>query len=300
MGDMTTLITGATGFIGSRLMHRMNQAHLLCRNPEQARKRFPGARAFPWSTDVPPPAQSLAGVDLVFHLAGESIFAGRWNPEKKQRIRDSRVIGTRNLVDSFTHCATPPKTLVAASAVGFYGDRGDTLLDETAPNGDDFLARVCREWEEEALAASRFGTRVVTVRFGVVLGKNGGALKTMLPAFSMGLGGRLASGDQYMSWIHIDDLVALLLFCAGNEQISGPVNGVSPEPVTNRFFTRTLGRVVRRPAFLHLPAFILRLVLGECSSVLTSSQNVFPQKAIQAGFTYTYPTLDKALRSIFN
>ncbi len=276
---MRALVTGATGFVGSRLVPRIAEPVFLSRDPQRAREKF--ARATPHYWDplaAAPPADAFAGVDAIFHLAGESVGEGRWSAAKKQRIRDSRILGTRHLVEGLAALEQRPRVLVAASAIGYYGSRGDETLDESSPPGNDFLARVCCDWEAEARAAEKLGVRVVCARFGIVLGQ-GGALAKMLLPFKLGLGGRLGDGRQWMSWVHIDDVVGILLAAAGEEQYRGPVNTVAPEPVTNREFTRVLASVLHRPAIFPVPALALRLAVGEFSEVLLGSQRVLPKAA---------------------
>lgn len=295
---MHALITGGTGFIGRYLVKRLARPVVLGRDPEQIRRELGDVEANRWDARSPLDPDLLTGVDTVFHLAGEPIASGRWDTEKKERIRKSRVEGTRLLVDALGRTAAPPATLICASAIGFYGSRGDEILSESSPAGHDFLAGVCGEWEEEAKRAERFGVRVVSLRIGVVLGPDGGALEKMLPPFRLGLGGRLGSGRQYMSWIHRDDLVGLLLHAADNETLHGPVNAVAPQPVTNREFTATLARVLHRPALLPVPAFILKMALGEFADVLLGSQRVIPEKAQKAGFHFAHQRLDETLAGL--
>jgi len=297
---MRSLITGGTGFVGRHLIRKLENPVVLSRNPEKARQ-IPGVTdTFAWNIDELPHAESFEGIDCIFHLAGESVFKGRWNTAKKIRIRDSRIHGTRNLVQRLSTLEQPPKTLICASAIGYYGSRGDEELTEISHPGTDFLSTVCMAWEEEAHKATTFGARVVQVRIGVVLGSDGGALKQMLLPFKICMGGRLGNGHQYMSWIHIDDLVELLLHAAMTQDLHGPINGVSPHPVTNREFTKTLATAVNRPAFFPVPGSILRLVLGEFASVLLDSQRVLPEKTMQHGYTFIYPELNQALRSLIN
>lgn len=234
----------------------------------------------------------------MFNLAGEPVAEGRWTAEKKARIRDSRVLGTRRLVEGLKQLDRRPRVLVSASAVGWYADSGDRELTEAEPPADTFLGEVCAAWEQEARAAEPLGIRVVLVRIGLVLGPGGGAMGQMLPLFRLGLGGRLGSGRQWMPWIHLDDLVGLLLFAARCETLRGPMNAAAPHPVTNAEFTRTLGRVLHRPAFLPAPAFGLRLALGEFASVLLASQRVLPRAALAAGYEFQYSELEPALRSV--
>lgn len=295
---MHALITGGTGFIGRNLVKRLAKPVVLGRDPERIRRELGDVEANRWDARSPLDPDLFTGIDTVFHLAGEPIASGRWDTEKKERIRKSRVEGTRLLVDALGRTAAPPATLICASAIGFYGSRGDEILSESSPAGHDFLAGVCGEWEEEAKRAERFGVRVVSLRIGVVLGPDGGALEKMLPPFRLGLGGRLGSGRQYMSWIHRDDLVGLLLHAADNETLHGPVNAVAPQPVTNREFTATLARVLHRPALLPVPAFILKMALGEFADVLLGSQRVIPEKAQKAGFHFAHQRLDETLAGL--
>jgi uncharacterized protein (TIGR01777 family) len=292
------LVTGATGFIGRHLLPWLKWPAVLTRNPERAGTALANVEIHRWEPETgPPPAEAFRGVDTVFHLAGESVAAGRWSATRKQRIRDSRVLGTRHLVAALAALKERPAVLVSASAIGYYGDRGDEALDEDALPGNDFLAGVCKEWEAEANQAAELGIRVVTPRIGIVLGKGGGALEKMLTPFRLGLGGRLGSGRQWMSWIHIDDLIGLLLY-AGPRHISGPMNAVAPNPVTNREFTRELAGALRRPAVFPVPEFALKLAFGEMAGVLLSSQRVVPAVAQRTGYRFQYPRLADALREI--
>jgi uncharacterized protein (TIGR01777 family) len=242
---------------------------------------------------------AVKDVDTVFHLAGESVAAGRWTKKRKARIRDSRVFGTRHLIEALSQlpASERPRVLVSASAVGYYGSRGEETLTEESPPGDDFLADVCREWEHEAARAADLGIRTAMLRIGIVLGPGGGALQKMLPPFRFGVGGRLGAGRQWMPWIHVDDLAALFLHVAKTDTIRGPVNAVAPEPVRNRDFTKTLAKVLHRPAVLPAPYFGLRLLFGEFAQVLFASQKVEPRVAMATGFLYRYPRLEEALRA---
>jgi uncharacterized protein (TIGR01777 family) len=295
---MKTLITGATGLIGRRLIATLENVRVLSRSPERAAKtlgnqvevhRWPGG-------SVPLEAAALEGVDTVVHLAGEPIAAARWSDEQKERIRASRVEGTRSLVAAIRASEKRPKVLVCASAIGFYGDRGDEELRETASPGTGFLSDVCVAWEEEAHEARALGVRVVTLRIGVVLASDGGALDKMLLPFKMGVGGRLGHGRQWMPWVHVDDVVGLVGHAIETQELDGPMNAVSPGVVTNADFTRALGRALRRPAVLFVPRFALRAALGQLSELLFASHRVVPTVAAQTGYTFRFSELDEALR----
>jgi uncharacterized protein (TIGR01777 family) len=240
---------------------------------------------------------ALRGADAIVHLAGEGIAEARWTASRKRAIRDSRVDTSLALVRALGQldASVRPRVLVSASAIGWYGDRGDTPLHEQSAPGEGFLAEVCRDWEGAVFEAQALNVRTVAVRIGVVLGRDGGALKPLLPLFRLGLGGRVGSGRQWFSWIHLRDLVGLLRHVVENPRAVGPVNGVAPEPVTNATFTAELGRVLHRPAVLPVPAMALRAVLGEMSSVLLASQRVEPTAARQLGYSFQYPTLRSAL-----
>ncbi|MCE9545646.1 MAG: TIGR01777 family oxidoreductase [Planctomycetia bacterium] len=300
---MRALVTGATGFIGSQLLKRLDKPVVLSRNPEEAKRRLASSdvTVFGWDPAAgQPPAAALEGIDVVFHLAGESVGEGRWTAARKQRIRASRVEGTRLLVQSLAQASHRPATLISGSAIGYYGSRQDELLDETSSAGSDFLAEVCTAWESEAQAASALGMRVVCLRTGIVLGPGGGALAKMLTPFKMGVGGRLGSGWQWMSWIHLDDAVNLMLHATAKPDLVGPLNLVSPHPVINRDFTRVLARTLGRPAIFPAPAFALRLAIGEFADVLLGSQRVVPRAAERSGFEFRHPQLSDALEQILH
>lgn len=292
---MRITLTGASGFIGGPLVDRLKQkGHELTalgrRDPQIGRfLRWDSiADAFP--------VEAIEGADAVIHMAGEPV-AQRWNGEVKRRIRDSRVHGTNALVEAIASARVKPRVLVAASAIGFYGDRGEEILTESSRPGSGFLPEVCAEWESCARKAETFGVRVALPRIGIVLHRSGGALETMLPPFRMGVGGPIGDGKQWMAWIHRDDLVELILWCLENDQVSGPVNAVAPEPSRNAEFSRALGTVLSRPAFFPVPGFALKILYGEMASVVLSSQRVAPGVACSKGFRFRYPELLGALRA---
>jgi len=244
---------------------------------------------------------SLSSVEAVVHLAGENIAAKRWSEEQKARIRDSRVKGTSLLAETIAGLDPPPRVLISASAIGYYGDRGEEIVVEESPPGKGFLPEVCQAWESAAAPAIRKGIRVVFLRFGVILSPAGGALQKMLPPFRMGAGGPLGDGRQYMSWIALDDAVGVILHALDNTALRGPVNTVSPRPVTNSEFTRTLGRVLHRPAILPMPAFAARLAFGELAdALLLSSCRVEPQRLLASNYPYRHADLDAALRHLLS
>lgn len=296
---MRALVTGATGFVGQALCNSLIEPVVLTRNPEKARRVLGDkTQCFEWHpAKEKAPSAAFEGIDTVFNLAGESI-AGRWNSEKKAKIRNSRVIGTENLCQTLAKLATPPKVLISASAVGYYGDRGDEVLEESSSAGTDFLSQVCQQWEERAAAARDSHIRVVHARFGIILGKTGGALSQMLTPFKLGLGGTLGSGSQWMSWVHIQDVVGQLLHAANNASVAGAMNVVAPMPVTNKEFTQTLGKVLKRPTILPAPSPLLRIVLGEFSDVLLGSQRVRPLVAHQSGYAFKFQKLEEALADL--
>jgi len=297
MVRLKALVTGATGLLGRELLRHLPAPHVLSRSPEAvgAATALP-AQCWAWRADrEPAPTAAFEEVEAVFHLAGEPVAQGRWTAAKKQRIADSRVLGTRNLVASIGNMLPRPRVLICASAVGYYGDRGDELLEEGSASGQGFLAEVCRAWEAEALEAEKHGVRVVLARLGMVLAPRGGALERMLLPFRLGLGGKLGSGQQWMSWIHLDDAVGLLLHAAERKDLRGPINVVSPTPVTNQDFTRELARALARPALLAVPRLALQLAFGELSEVLLESQRVVPKVAQQSGYAFAHPELGSAL-----
>jgi uncharacterized protein (TIGR01777 family) len=298
---MRLVVTGATGFIGTPLCARLlEQGHTLTlftrgspRDPGSATKRWlhwtPGSLR-EWGT-------ALNGVDGVINLAGEPIAAKKWTHLQRHRIETSRVDGTNSLVQAIARAAVRPKFLISASAVGYYGPRGDETVTEETPPGDDFLSFVCREWEEEAKKAEELGLRVVRVRTGIVLGSGGGALAKMVEPFKFFVGGAIGSGQQWMSWIHLEDHVRLIIDLIENTQASGPVNATAPNPVRNKEFCQTLAKVLRRPCWAPVPGFALKLVLGDMANMLLTGQRVVPAAAQKLGFQFRYPTLEEALQA---
>jgi len=292
-------ITGASGLIGRRLMKVLakddHSLHVLSRHG--GTNLPPGVRLSVWDAmKGEPPADSLREADAVIHLAGEPV-AQRWTAHAKQRIRATRVDGTRNLVQALGKLDRKPEVLICASAVGYYGSRADETLAESAAPGNDYLSEVCVAWEREAQAAEAFGMRVVRIRIGLVLDRRGGALQRMLPPFRLGVGGKLGNGRQWMSWIHLDDLAALFQF-ALNSPLRGAINGVSPNPIVNSEFTRILSAALHRPAIFPVPGFGLRVLFGEMGEVLLASQRAVPQAAVSAGFPFRFPQLAPALSEI--
>ena len=298
------VVTGASGLIGSAvcraLLSRGDQPVALSRDPTKAVAGLQNAEWHTWKDPLTsePPAEALSGADGVIHLLGEPV-AQRWSAEAKRRIHDSRVLSTRNLVAAVRAIADEgrPRVIVSQSATGYYGPRQSEQIDEHASAGDDFLAGVVSAWEQEALAAASI-CRVVLTRTGVVLSPRGGALAKMLPFFRAGVGGPVAGGRQFVPWIHIDDLIAALLFCLDNTGAEGPVNLTAPRPVDNSEFSKALGHALRRPALFPVPAFALRLLYGDMAEIVTTGQRAVPQRLEQLGFTFRYPELEQALRDV--
>jgi len=302
---MKVVVTGATGFVGTALVRKLlaagHSVTALTRDVERAARRLPArCRTLAWNPEHVLEPSTLSGADAVVHLAGEGVADARWTASRKRAIRDSRVTTSAALVHALAQldARARPRVLVSASAIGWYGDRADTLLDERSAAGSGFLADVCRDWEHAVFEAQALGVRTVAVRIGVVLGRDGGALETLLPLFRLGLGGRIGSGRQWFSWIHLDDLVELLRYALENQDVAGPINGVAPHPVTNAAFTDELGRALHRPVLLPVPAALLRAALGEMSAVLLASQRVEPRSAQQLGFAFHYPSLQAALDDV--
>lgn len=305
---MRILIAGGTGLVGTRLVKRLQEAQhqpvVLTRRPDAARQKWGDAVAVVAGNPTEKAAwmDRVADCDAVVNLTGEHIFARRWNAEFKEILRTSRVNSTENVIEALAknprRADGTAKVLVNASAIGYYGPRGDEELTEASPPGSDAQANLCLAWERAASAAADKGIRLVIVRIGVVLDREGGALKQMLPPFKMFVGGKVGSGRQYVSWIHHDDLAGLIAFALDNAQASGPMNGTAPNPVTNAELAKAIGRVLGRPSFMPAPAFALRLALGEVADVVTTGQRVMPQKAREWGYQFKFTDIDSALRDV--
>lgn len=294
---MKTLISGSAGLIGSELVSFLSQ-----QGDQVVRlvRRTPISGEIQWDPIAGTiEANKLEGFDALIHLAGDPIAAGRWTPQKKARIRDSRVIGTQLLAESLARLTRPPKVFVCASAIGYYGNRGDEILTEESSPGSGFLGKVGQEWEKATEPAIQKGIRVVNLRFGIVMSPKGGALKLMLPPFRMGAGGVLGNGRQIMSWVALDDVVGAIQFALTHDSLQGPVNVVAPQPVANLQFTKTLGKVLKRPTLFPVPAFAVRLLFGEMADeALLASARVAPMKLKAAGFSFRHPELEGALRAM--
>lgn len=293
---MKLLISGSTGLIGQALTAAaMERGHEVTRLSRGNAVTAPRVLWDPVTGQIP--LRLLEGFDAVVHLAGESIAAGRWTAARKKRIRDSRVYGTSNLVKALTSLERPPRIFLSASAIGFYGDRGNDVLSEDSVAGEGFLPSVCRDWEAAADPLRSAGLRVAHARFGIVLSRRGGALTKMLLPFRLGLGGAMGNGRQWWSWVALPDVVEALLHILNNDSLSGPVNVTAPGAVTNRAFTDTLGRVLRRPTVMPLPGFVARLLMGEmASALLLASARVEPRRLAQSGFQFRFPDLATALK----
>ncbi|MBI1358261.1 MAG: TIGR01777 family protein [Acidobacteria bacterium] len=298
---MRILLSGATGFVGRALCDSLiaggSEVYILSRSPQKAKLSLPRvSEAFHWTAGEAPPPEAFDGVHAVVHLAGESVV-GRWTDAKRRAITDSRVMGTRHLVDGLRRCSIRPRILVSASAIGYYGDRGEEDLVETSEPGDDFLAKTAIAWEREARQAEDLDMRVVRLRTGIVLAKDGGALGQMLLPAKLGLSGPLGPGTQWWSWIHRDDLMGMIRFAIEEEDLSGPLNCVAPNPMRQREFSQTLGKVLHRPAFLPAPSIALELLLGGFATELLSSKRVLPSAAMTLGYPFAHPNLEGALRA---
>lgn len=299
---MKVLVTGASGFVGRRvvaqLLAKKHEVVVLTRNlPKAAVVLGSDCKYVQWiDMNELPPAAAFDGVDAVINLMGENIGGKKWDENQKKKIYDSRINSTRLLVEGMKALPKKPRTFISASAIGIYGNRGDEVLDENATHGNDFLAGVCRDWEAEANKALDLKMRVVLMRTGVVLGKGGGALKKMLPVFKLGLGGRLGSGKQYMSWIHVDDLAAMYVQAVEDQTMSGVYNAVSPYPATNAEFTKALGKRLGRPTLFPAPEFAIRKALGEMSTIVLEGQKVVPTRFKEKKFQFKSATLEKTLK----
>lgn len=297
---MNILISGSTGLVGTALIPRLTAQGDEVIRLVRSKSKSPAGEMVNWNPEANyVDAAGLERADVVVHLAGEGIASGRWTPAKKARIRDSRVQGTRLLCETIAQNNVRPKTFICASAIGFYGDRGDEVLTEASPPGKGFLPEVCQEWEAATEPARAKGVRVVLLRFGIILSTAGGALAQMLTPFKMGAGGVLGSGRQYMSWITLDDVLNAILFAKDTESLAGPINVVAPNPVTNQEFTKTLGKVLSRPTVLPMPAFAARLAFGEMAdALLLASSRVVPTRLKESGFAFQNTDLEGGLRHV--
>jgi uncharacterized protein (TIGR01777 family) len=304
---MRVFVTGGTGMVGSRIVPRLLQRRdtvvLLTRRPEAARQKFGDGTVVEGDPGVPGAwMDAVADCDAVIHLAGENVFAKRWSDAFKKVLVDSRVLSTQNVVEALArwprNADGSAKVLLNASAIGYYGYHEDEELTEASPAGDDFLARLCVAWEEAARKAEAHGIRLAIIRVGVVLGKEAGALSKLLTPFRLGVGGPVGNGEQWMSWIHQDDLATMFLWALDNAAATGRINGTAPQPVTNKDFSRALGRALHRPAFMPMPVFALRLMLGEVADVVAKGQRVLPKRALDLGYTFRFPVLDEALKDL--
>ena len=308
---MTTLLTGGTGFVGQELCKRLREVTITSRNRNAALKKINAKNSknklsqpelvvqnvIQWDASSEPiqlPADTR--FESVVNLMGESIAEGRWSAEKKHRIRSSRIDGTRRLVDGIIESGNLPNVFVSASAIGIYGDAGEDVVDEDHGHGSGFLTDVCAQWEQEAMRLQNHGVRVVCLRIGIVLGSQGGALKKMVPLFRWGLGGNLGDGNQWVAWIHVDDLVSMIQWSIETATVSGPINATAPNPVRNKELTQALASALKRPAFLPAPKFALRLALGEFADSLFYSQRVVPAAALRHGFQFQYSDIESAIK----
>ena len=297
---MNILLSGSSGLIGSALAYQLSSKGHAVKSLVRRRPNHPSEISWDPTSGGPAP-ETLDGIDAVVHLAGESIASGRWSQSKKKAIRDSRVLGTRLLTDTLIRMRNPPKVLITASAIGFYGDHGPDVVREESPAGSGFLAEVCQDWEAAAAPAATKGIRVVHARLGIVLSPKGGALAKMLVPFKIGFGGKIGSGDQVMSWVALDDAVGAVLYALFTDSLRGSMNVTAPHAVTNAAYTRTLGKILGRPALIPLPAFAARLVFGEMAdALLLSSARVEPAALLRAGYRFHYPDLEGALRHLLN
>jgi uncharacterized protein (TIGR01777 family) len=299
---MKVLVTGATGFVGKRVVKQLldqgDEVVVLTRNIAKGALEL-GKRCqyHLWSdTNSLPPEEAFVGVEGIINLMGEGIADKRWSDEQKKKIYDSRIVATSQLIERIKTLSQKPKALISSSAVGIYGNRGNEEISEDSSTVDDFLGKVCKDWEASAKKAQELGLRVAIIRTGVVIGKDGGALKKMLPIFKLGGGGPVGSGKQFMSWIHVDDIAGMFVLGVKDSSIQGVYNGTSPYPATSKDFAKELGKALHRPAFAPAPGFALKLVFGEMSQVLLDGQKVMPVKFKEKKFRFRYPTLEMALK----
>jgi|HubBroStandDraft_4_1064222.scaffolds.fasta_scaffold26136_4 uncharacterized protein (TIGR01777 family) len=302
---MKVAVTGASGLVGNalvaELVERRDEVTVLTRDPDRAHAKLgTEVQALRWDPlSEPAPAEALSGHDAVLHLAGEPV-AQRWSERAKRAIRDSRVVGTRNLVQGLRelNADVRPQVLVSSSAIGYYGAHGPEPIDEEAPAGTDFLAQICVDWEAQArVAAEQLGMRAVQVRTGVVLDRSGGALAKMLPPFRLGVGGPVAGGEQYVAWVHRDDLIGMMLAALHDERWSGPINATAPEPVSNRELSHALGHALHRPSLLPVPGLALRALYGDMAEIVTTGVRAMPAQALMLGYSFKHPHLDEALQA---
>lgn len=303
---MRVVVSGATGFVGRKLVkaliERGDDVLVLSRRPELALRRLgEQIRAIKWTPEYDPAwGEEIEGYDAVVNLAGEPIMGHRWTEAQKEKILKSRTESAAGIIKAIRRANHRPATLISASAIGYYGPHGDEELDEDTPPGEDFLARVCRAWEEEVEDDDTESVRTVRIRIGLVLGPGGGALEQIAKPFWLCMGGRLGAGRQWMSWIHIKDLVGIILWALDDPRVEGPLNGTAPQPVTNQEFARTLGRTINRPAVFPTPAFVVRLALGEAAEIVLQGQRVLPVRVQKLGYSFGFTTLADALRDIYH
>lgn len=295
---MNIFVTGASGLVGTELCVQLtlqnNSVYQLNRELDSLNSNSPN-----WDIDLKQDKKTIVA-DAIIHLAGENIAAKRWNKKQKQKIYESRIEGTKNLVNKIMASPNKPKTFICASAIGFYGDRGQELLDENSVAGNDFVSKISQDWEQVTQPLLDHGIRVINLRFGVILSKKGGAIKEMLTPFKLGLGGVIGSGQQKFSWVSLEDAINAIIYVLENKNMTGPVNITSPNPVSNRVYTKTLGKTLKRPTIFNMPAFVCRLIFGEMADeLLLSSQSVIPKKLIQNGFSFAHLDIDSALTDIF-
>lgn len=294
---MNILITGGTGFIGTPLSRELrNSGHTVV---VTTRQTSDSKEKLTWNPPALIPSEVISGFDAVINLAGEPVAPGQWTRKRKELIMSSRINTTRSLVESIKRASSKPKVLISASAIGYYGAHGDEYVTGDTLPASDFLARVCKAWEAEAVKAQESGIRVVLIRIGGVLESDGGALPKMMTPFKFFLGGPIGSGKQWFSWIHRDDVLGIIKYALENKSVSGPVNAVSPNPVTNKEFSFALGKALHKPSWLSVPGFVIKLTLGELGGMLLTGQRVLPEKILRSGYNFKYPDLENALKAIF-